>query len=166
MNVPRRLLRFILLPLLAIPVLSAVGATGAPSGTASASCAASPLAQPWHNIDSATRAITRVEITQSCDDVRRCDAATGICTGGTGSRLDIRTYGKCHPTDCAWGSRTLTAATDSWYLTSYAFGFKTSTVWVKTYSFYGLTYLRVWVYNDFTPADGRADYTTDEWFLA
>ena len=54
---------------------------------------------------------------------------------------------------------------DGWYKASFPFGFKTSAVWVKTYQYYGLTYLRVWVYNDFTPADGRADYVTDEWFL-
>jgi hypothetical protein len=28
-----------------------------------------------------------------------------------------------------------------------------------------LTYLRVWVNNDFTAADGRTDDITDEWFL-
>jgi hypothetical protein len=38
-------------------------------------------------------------------------------------------------------------------------------VWAKTYQYWGQTYLRVWVHNDFTPADGRADYTTDQWFL-
>ena len=52
-----------------------------------------------------------------------------------------------------------------WQRATYAFGFKTSYVWVKNYSYYGRTYLRVWVYNDFAPSDGRADYTTDEWFL-
>jgi hypothetical protein len=47
----------------------------------------------------------------------------------------------------------------------YYFGFKTSHVWLKTYVYYGRTYVRVWVYNDFASWDGRADYTTDEWFL-
>jgi hypothetical protein len=47
----------------------------------------------------------------------------------------------------------------------YYFGFKTSHVWLKTYVYYGRTYVRVWVYKDFASWDGRADYTTDEWFL-
>lgn len=38
-------------------------------------------------------------------------------------------------------------------------------VWVKPYQYYGKTYLRVWVHTDFTPADGRQDYTTDVWML-
>ena len=52
-----------------------------------------------------------------------------------------------------------------WIRSIYNFGFKTSHVWLKTYNYWGLTYLRVWVHNDFTPADGRTDYTTDEWML-
>ena len=161
----RRLLRLLIPPLLAIPVLGAVGLAVAPSGTASALCATSPLAGTWRNIDGATRAMTRVDITQTCDDVRLCDADTGICTGGTGSQLDLAAFGKCHPTDCAWGTRRLADAGGGWYWTTYSFGFKTSSVWVTIYPYYGRNYLRVWVHNDFTPADGRADYTTDEWFL-
>jgi hypothetical protein len=46
----------------------------------------------------------------------------------------------------------------------YSLGLKTSHVWLKTYEDYGPTYLRVWVFNAFTPSDGRADYTTG-WFV-
>jgi len=161
----RRILRLLIPALLAIPLLGVATLAVAPSGNASALCAASPIQGNWHNTDATTRSMTRVDISQNCDDVRHCDADTGICTGGTGSSFTISAYGKCHPTDCAWGTRNLTDAGTGWYRAVYGFGFKTSSVWVKTYSYYGLTYLRVWVYNDFTPADGRADYTTDEWFL-
>jgi hypothetical protein len=40
----------------------------------------------WVNTDSATRGITKIVVTSA---------------GGT--KLNIETYGKCHPTDCAWG---------------------------------------------------------------
>lgn len=36
---------------------------------------------------------------------------------------------------------------------------------MKTYPRYGRTYLRVYVFTDFTPADGRKDYSSDEWML-
>jgi hypothetical protein len=157
-----RLMRLLIPALVAIPLL---GAAGLAAGTASASCATSPIAGSWRNVDAATRSITRVVITQTCDDVRHCDVDTGVCTGGAGAAFDISTFGKCSPTDCAWGSRDLADAGGGWYRTTYNFGFKSSAVWVKTYPFYGRTYLRVWVNNDFTPADGRTDYVTDEWFL-
>jgi hypothetical protein len=77
----------------------------------------------------------------------------------------VYAWGKCHPTDCYWGARTATYQSGGWIRAIYNFGFKTSYVWLKTYQYYGLTYLRVYVFNDFTAADGRTDYTTDEWML-
>jgi hypothetical protein len=38
-------------------------------------------------------------------------------------------------------------------------------VWVRPYEFYGLRYLRVNTTHDFSAADGRTDFTTDQWFL-
>lgn len=38
-------------------------------------------------------------------------------------------------------------------------------VWINPYSFHGRTYLRVWFHTDFTPADGRKDYTTGAWMM-
>jgi hypothetical protein len=134
-----------------------------PSTPVSALCVANPIAGNWRNIDSSTRSVTRVVVSEGCDDVRLCTESG--CTGGTGAFYDIAVFGKCSPTDCVWGTRRLADAGGGWYRTTYNFGFKTSDVWIKTYPYYGRTYLRVWVYNDFTPADGRTDYTTDEWFL-
>jgi hypothetical protein len=54
---------------------------------------------------------------------------------------------------------------DGWKRAVYNFGFKTSYVWMKNYPSNGTTRVRVWVYNDFTPADGRRDYATDEWMV-
>lgn len=125
-----------------------------------ASCVADPLIGNWHNVDPATRSMTRIDIDFHCGDVILCDE-DGNCTGGD-SYFILHPYGKCHPTDCDWGARNSESMGGGWERAIYDFGFKKSHVWVKTYVSGGTTYLRVWVYNDFTPADGRTDYTTDE----
>jgi len=47
----------------------------------------------------------------------------------------------------------------------YSFGYATDYVWLRTYSYYGRTYLRVWVHTDFAASNGRIDYNTDASFL-
>ena len=107
--------------------------------------------------------MTRALVTFTCSDVILCDT-NGNCTGGD-SYYSTQMFGKCWPSDCAWGNVRAYPQYDGWIRSMYYFGFKTSPVWLKTYEYYGRTYLRVWVYNDFAASDGRADYTTDEWFL-
>jgi hypothetical protein len=125
-------------------------------------CAAPAMSGDWHNITS-TNAMTRVVVDFTCNDVILCDQY-GNCSGGD-SYYSMRPFGKCYPTDCNWGRLRAYDMGDGWIRSIYNFGFKTSHVWLKTYNYWGLTYLRVWVFNDFTPADGRTDYTTDEWML-
>lgn len=126
-------------------------------------CATTPLTADWRNIDPNTRAMSRVTVDFYCSDVVLCDTS-GHCTGGD-SAYYMHPYGRCHPSDCDWGRQRATEMGGDWVESTYNFGFKTSYVWLKTYSYYGRTYLRVWVYNQFSPSDGRASYTTDEWFL-
>jgi hypothetical protein len=130
---------------------------------ARASLCSAPLVGDWRNINPSTNAMTRGLVTFTCGDVILCDT-NGNCTGGE-SYYSTQMFGKCSPTDCAWGRVRAYPQYDGWIRSMYYFGFKTSHVWLKTYSYYGQTYLRVWVYNDFASSDGRADYTTDEWFL-
>jgi hypothetical protein len=130
---------------------------------AHALCVASQFQGSWHNINANTNAMTRVDVTFSCNDVILCDT-NGHCSGG-GSGHTVYAWGRCHPTDCYWGLRPASYITDGWIRAVYSFGFKTSYVWLKTYQYYGKTYLRVYVNNDFSAADGRTDYVTDEWFL-
>jgi hypothetical protein len=92
-----------------------------------------------------------------------CDTS-GHCTGGV-SRFFMHMYGACSPTSCDWGRLEAFPQYDGWIRSIYNFGFASVHVWLKTYQYYGLTYLRVWTYTDFTPQDGRTDYTTDEWML-
>lgn len=103
-------------------VLAVAGATSAaglgvftaatPAAPAAAACSTG-IEGTWRSIDAATRSITRVDIRMvGCDDVRRCDADTGECVGGTGSIYDINVFGRCHPTDCEWGSRRMSNGVD------------------------------------------------------
>jgi len=133
------------------------------SPTARASSCYAPMVGDWRNINASTNAMTRAVVDFDCQDVILCDIY-GNCSGGD-SAYYMRVYGKCSPTDCDWGRRRAEDMSDGWIRSIYGFGFKTSHVWLKTYEFYGRTYLRVWVHNDFAWWDGRTDYTTDEWFL-
>jgi hypothetical protein len=131
--------------------------------TARASLCNAPLVGDWRNINASTNAMTRALVSFTCSDVILCDT-NGNCTGGD-SYYSTDMFGKCSPSDCPWGRVRAYPQYDGWIRSMYYFGFKTSHVWLKSYEYYGRTYLRVWVYNDFAPSDGRADYTTDEWFL-
>jgi len=127
------------------------------------SCASQPLVGDWHNIDAGTRSMRRAVVDFDCGDVILCDTS-GHCTGGV-SRFFMHMYGACSPTSCDWGRLEAFPQYDGWIRSIYNFGFASTHVWLKTYQYYGLTYLRVWTYTDFTPQDGRTDYTTDEWML-
>ena len=143
-------------------VIKAAKKSGAARAHAS-SCAAQDLAGDWHNIDPATRSMRRAVVDFNCGDVILCDTR-GHCTGGVSS-FYMHMYGACYPTSCDWGRLQATDMGGGWIRSIYNFGFASVHVWLKTYQYYGLTYLRVWTYTDFTPADGRTDYTTDEWML-
>ena len=128
---------------------------------AHALCASSPMVGDWHNINGATRSMTRVVVDFTCSDVVLCPVGQP-CTGGD-SYFTLRGYGACTPTACDWGSRRATSMADGWQRATYSYGWATKYLWVKTYAYYGLTYLRVYTFTDFT--DGRTDYSTDEWML-
>ena len=143
--------------------ITATTAAVAP-GTANALCA-DTMVGTWRNINASTRSVTRVDLAmRTCGDQVFCDVETGQCTS-TETTYQIRVYGKCHPTDCYWGERNTVEASNGWQRTAYQYAWAIKHVWVKTYHHYGRTYLRVWVNTDFTPADGRQDYISDEWML-
>lgn len=152
---------------LAAAVLVLVGTVFALMITAAAPaealCAESDLDGHWENIDSDTRSITQVDIA-TCQPKTVCDD-DGVCRTTHGAATYMNPYGACSPTDCDWGREEAEHKHDGWIRTVHDFGFKTSYVWAKTYEFSGRTYLRVWTYNDFTDADGRDDYTTNDWLL-
>ena len=160
-SAPHRLTR--LLVALVIALAGAVGSSVVSASPASALCVSQPMAGNWHSTDPNTRSLTRVNVGFVCGDVRLCDT-NGNCTGGE-SYFTVRPFGKCSPTDCDWGTKRATTMSDGWQRATYSYSWSTKYVWLKTYVFSGVTYLRVYTFTDFTAADGRTDYTTDQWML-
>jgi hypothetical protein len=138
-------------------------ATVMTAAPASAACVESKLQGNWHNIDPNAGGLARVDVAFTCNDQRICDE-NGHCTGPDIFHT-MHPYGRCHPTDCDWGERRATNQSDGWIEANFDFGFVNEFVWLKTYEFDGLTYLRAWTWHDFAPGDSRADFATDEWML-
>jgi hypothetical protein len=132
------------------------------AGPASASCTSNPIEGNWRNINTATSGMTGVLI-ETCQPIVTCSG--DVCSIQHGAGTFMTPFGKCHPTDCNWGRRQAQSMGGGWIRTTIDFGFKRADVWAKTYDYYGRTYLRLWVNHDFTAADGRADYVTDDWML-
>ena len=126
-------------------------------------CVTPTMTGNWHNTNPNTGSVTRVVLSFSCGDVVLCDTDGNCTTAYTGYYVDA--FGACVPTDCVWGRQKAVSMGDGWLRATYNFGFATDYVWMKTYDFGGTTYLRVWVYTDFSSSDGRTDFATDEWFL-
>lgn len=143
--------------------LAAVATLATPS-PAHALCVTPKMEGTWNNIDPATRSIAQVEIEFVCGDVRLCDIETGVCSGGQ-TFYRIRPWGKCTPTNCDWGQKPMTAVSDGWHRTTYTHSWATKTVWARTEEWHGRTYLRVWHFTDFTVADGRTDFESNNYFL-
>lgn len=152
-----------LLAALFVAAATVVGVGLVTAAPAQALCASQPMTGSWHNIDASTRSITRTVVGFNCGDVVLCDS-NGNCSGGQ-SYFTVHAYGKCPPTDCDWGVRRAYPMSDGWQRATYTSSYATRYFWVKTYAYYGRTYLRVYVNTDFTAADGRTDYVSDEWML-
>lgn len=118
--------------------------------TASASLA--QFAGKWVNADSETGGLTKLKITVS------------------GTNVAVQAWGRCHPTDCDWGSvKGVAYATSvSSNLASDARGiiavfkesFKESTMIIQPTG----NHLRVSTYTRFTDGSGRTNYVSEETF--
>ena len=149
--------------LAAVVLLTAcVGVSALSAGPAAALSASNPMEGTWRNTNTATNSMTRLDV-ETCAAITTCSG--GVCSITYDAGTFVSAWGKCSPSDCAWGRKQAENRPDGWVRATYNFGFKTSYVSVKTYEYYGRTYLRVWVNNDFSTADGRTDYISDEWFL-
>jgi len=129
--------------------------------TADALCSTPTMMGDWRNINSNTRSLTRVIVNFNCGDQILCDE-NGNCTGGE-SYFTVRPFGACSPTACDWGTKRTQSMHDGWQRAIYTHSWATKYVWIKTYTYPSGLYLRVYTHTDFTAADGRTDYQTDEW---
>lgn len=89
------------------------------------------------NIDPNTRGLTRIILGQNADD-----------------SYAVHPYGRCHPTDCDWGSANTVFNPTPAAVATFPFSFKVSTIALSTSG----AYLRVVVANHFTDGSNR-DYT-------
>jgi hypothetical protein len=90
------------------------------------------------NVDPLTGGLTKLVLGQNAD-----------------GSYSVHPFGRCHPTDCDWGSANTTFTATPAAVATFAFGFKTSTVSLTNSG----SYLRAVVTNHFTDGSGRSDYT-------
>ena len=59
----------------------------------------------WKNSDSATRGITRIEVSFTCNDQVLCgiDSNGNVTCTRPGAPFRVHLWGKCSPSDCDWG---------------------------------------------------------------
>lgn len=144
MNRIRRFAAWTLLSLAAVPA----------AAPAHALCTSSPLQGTWVSVNSQTRGITRAEIVVGC-----CDQVLNgqlVCSPPDRVRL----FGRCHPTDCDWGSVSghLRTADGRGLHAVYDQGFARRDVTITRLP---ANRIRIRIFNDFV-APGRPDYTSTE----
>lgn len=122
----------------------------------------------WRNSDAASRGITILDFRMECRDasVTKCDGDICSTTFAVAPHYFVTLFGSCSPSACPWGEvegQALGGSLSGWYYFQYDQGFAKRAVYVRTYSALPGR-LRLWIHTDFVDA-GRADYTTDEWFV-
>jgi hypothetical protein len=98
----------------------------------------------WHNVDSGTTNITNMHVYFS--------------TSYNADRVDV--WGKCHPTDCYWGTATIVPDGTPTVLATYHFSFATKSL----YMWRDGSLLRVYSFTHFTDHSGRKDYSVNNIF--
>ena len=115
----------------------------------------------WTNVDPATRGITRVDVTFSCNDTVLCgiDEHGNVTCSKPGAPFRLHLWGKCYPSDCDWGAvdgNEVLIGSTRWVYSYFDQGFAKRYVYIRP-STTSPTELYLWMYTDFVdPA--RADY--------
>ncbi len=99
----------------------------------------------WRNADAHTSDITAMHVYFSMSY--------------NADRVDV--WGKCHPTDCYWGTATIVPDGSPTVLATYHQSFATKSV----YMWRDGSLLRVYAYVHFTDNSGRKDYSTKDIFI-
>jgi hypothetical protein len=129
-----------------------------------AQCIVAREAGYWHNVNPATKSVTRIHVHQRCNDNigNPVDANGNPIPRGPLYDFDLDIWGACEPIDCAWGTIQANRDSTGWIRATSNVGYAVDYIWV------GISpagALRVYIWNDFTAADGRADYASDDWFV-
>lgn len=136
-------------------------------GRAAAQCVAPFEQGSWVNIDSTTRGITRIVVDFSCNDQVLCgiDANGNVTCSTPGAPYHLHLWGRCHPTDCDWGTvdgNDHFVGATKWIYSFYDHGFAKRYVYIKPSVLHpGDLYL--WMYTHFTDPS-RADYVFTGWY--
>lgn len=117
----------------------------------------------WVNPDVNTSGITKAIFAEECRDDTVVNCNGDICSITQGVKLvyTAKLWGKCSPTDCAWGQVDGVYTSAKWLRFSYDQGFAKRTVWGQIWSG-GNNWLRLIVDTDFVDPT-RADYRLDTW---
>jgi hypothetical protein len=129
-----------------------------------AQCSAPFEQGKWINNDSATRGITRIEVTFSCNDQVLCgvDENGKVTCSTPGAPFRLHLWGKCHPSDCDWNEVGAQRIPAGHIYAFYDQGFAKRYVYAKM-SIYRPGQLWLYIWTDFTdPA--RPDYASNNWF--
>ena len=132
-----------------------------------AQCSAPFEQGKWINNDSATRGITRIEVTFSCNDQVLCgvDENGKVTCSTPGAPFRLHLWGKCHPSDCDWGpvdGNDRWVGPTKWVYGYYDHGFARRYVYVKP-SVVHPGNLFLWMYTNFTDPN-RSDYVFTGWY--
>ena len=137
------------------------------SHLASAQCVPPFEQGNWTNIDPATRGITRLEVTFSCNDQVLCgvDSNGNVTCSTPGAPFHLHLWGKCSPSDCDWGTvdgNDRWVGSTKWVFSFYDHGFAKRYVYIKPSTLHpGDLYL--WMYTHFTDPS-RPDYVFTGWY--
>jgi hypothetical protein len=121
----------------------------------------------WFNNDAATRGITKIQVSFSCNDVVLCgvDANGNVTCTDPGAPFHLHLWGKCSPSDCDWGTvdgNVHWVGSTRWVYSFYDQGFARRYVYIKPSTLHpGNLYL--WMYTQFTDPH-RAPYVFTGWY--
>ena len=121
----------------------------------------------WFNIDATTRGITKIDVGFTCNDQILCgiDANGNVTCSTPGAPFHVHLWGKCHPTDCDWGTvdgNEHYVGSVRWVYSFYDHGFAKRYVYIKPSVLHpGMLYL--WMYTNFTDPS-RTDYVFTGWY--
>ncbi len=154
-------------PQLLLPRLAFIILLMSLSHSGLAQCVAPFEQGSWSNIDPATRGITKIEVSFSCNDQVLCgvDANGNVTCTTPGAPYHLHLWGKCSPSDCDWGTvdgNDHWVGSTKWVYSYYDQGFAKRYVYIKPSQLHPGD-LFLWMYTHFSDPN-RSDYVFTGWY--